>query len=73
MLNINNAPGVLTPLLDNVNWQVVEEYKDAQGYVDSKKIEITYFDSDDDGLMDNPESFENLVSTGTLVYQKKIM
>jgi hypothetical protein len=59
-------------MLDNVNWQVVEEYKDAQGYVDSKKIEITYFDSDDDGLMDNPESFENLVSAGTLVYQKKI-
>jgi hypothetical protein len=72
VLNINNAPGVLTPMLDNVNWQVVEEYKDAQGYVDSKKIEITYFDSDDDGLMDNPESFENLVSAGTLVYQKKI-
>ena len=73
VLNINNAPGVLTPMLDNVNWQVVEEYKDAQGYVDSKKIEITYFDSDDDGLMDNPESFENLVSAGTLVYQKKII
>ena len=72
VLNINSAPGVLTPLLDNIAWQVVAEYRDAQGYVDSKKIEITYFDSDDDGLMDNPEAFENLVESNNYVYQKKI-
>jgi hypothetical protein len=73
VLNINSAPGVLTPLLDNIAWQVVAEYRDAQGYVDSKKIEITYFDSDDDGLMDNPESFENLVELNNYIYQKKII
>lgn len=73
VLSINTAPASSNPLLYDVDWQVVEEYKDSQGYVDSKKIEITNFDSDDDGLMDNPESFENLVSANTYIYQKKII
>lgn len=73
VLSINTAPASSNPLLYDVDWQVVEEYRDSQGYVDSKKIEITNFDSDDDGLMDNPESFENLVSANTYIYQKKVI
>lgn len=73
VLSINTAPASSDPLLYDVDWQVVEEYRDSQGYVDSKKIEITNFDSDDDGLMDTPESFENLVASNTYIYQKKII
>jgi hypothetical protein len=73
VLSINTAPASSNSLLYDVDWQVVEEYRDSQGYVDSKKIEITNFDSDDDGLMDNPESFENLVSANTYIYQKKVI
>jgi hypothetical protein len=75
VLSINTGPGTgnSTPMLNNVDWQITEEYRDNQGYVDSKKIEISNFDSDDDGLMDNPESFDNLVANSTLIYQKKIV
>ena len=73
VLSINTAPGVLTPLKNNVDWQITEEYRDTQGYVDSKKIEIIHFDSDDDGLMDNPDAFENLVNDSSIVFQKKII
>jgi len=71
VLSINLAPGASTSLLDNVDWQVVAEYRDSQGYVDSKKIEITQYDSDDDGLMDNPDSFKDLTLPNVYVFQKK--
>jgi hypothetical protein len=43
--------------------QVVED----DGYVDSRKIEVSYADSDNDGVPDDPDFFENIVfskSTG---------
>jgi len=73
VLSINNAPDSFEALKQDIAWQVVAEYRDAQGYVDSKKIEITFFDSDDDGLMDNPESFDNLIPASNYIYQKKIV
>lgn len=73
ILSINNTPGLLTPMQYDVTWQVVQEYRDEQGYVDSKKIEISQFDSDDDGLVDNPDSFENVVLDNSYVFQKKII
>ena len=72
VLSINNAPGILTPMQSNVDWQVLQEYRDTQGYVDSKKIEVTQFDSDDDGLMDNPDAFKNIVANNNYIFQKKI-
>jgi len=73
VLSINNAPDSFEALKQDIAWQVVAEYRDAQGYVDSKKIEITFFDSDDDGLMDDPESFDNLIPANNYIYQKKII
>jgi len=73
VLSINNAPDSFEALKQDIAWQVVAEYRDAQGYIDSKKIEITFFDSDDDGLMDDPESFNNLIPANNYIYQKKII
>jgi len=81
VLNINTQPAPSTSALkQNIDWQVVAEYRDAAGYVDSKKIEITFFDSDDDGIMDQPDSFDLLIPQSTdttidykkYIYQKKI-
>jgi hypothetical protein len=80
VLGINTeALPSLQPLRQDIEWQVVAEYRDAAGYVDSKKIEITFFDSDDDGLLDNPESFDYLIPVSAVaaidnekfIYQKK--
>jgi hypothetical protein len=40
--------------------------------VDSKKIEVAQFDSNDDGLMDNPDAFKDLVLSNNYIFQKKI-
>ena len=67
LMSINTKPSDtgydLTPLTVPFEWQIVNEYRDAEGYVDSKKIEIGFFDSDDDGVVDNPDLFTNFVTT----------
>jgi hypothetical protein len=71
LLSINNkfdnqGNYSLLPYSVPFDWEIVKEYRDRAGYVDSKKIEIGFFDSDDDGVVDNPELFEEFVTDNTL-------
>ena len=77
VLNINTKPDSSEPFNHDFLWEIVEEYRDAEGYVDSKKIQVSFFDEDDDGVVDNPEIFEELVSETVnpldkLIFLKKI-
>lgn len=54
----------LTPFTVPFEWEIVDEYRDKEGYVDSKKIEIGFFDSDDDGVVDDPDIFDKFVAIG---------
>lgn len=59
--NTTNQTGAFT--YDRV-WNVSSEYKGLDGYVDSKKIEVTFSDSENgDGIVDNPQIFEEIVAT----------
>lgn len=79
LLSINNRPNSngdysLEPFTVPFDWQVLKEYRDKEGYVDSKKIEIGFFDSDDDGVVDNPEIFDEFVTDSARtqwIFQKK--
>tara|TARA_B110000503_G_scaffold129783_1_gene202387 strand:- start:35876 stop:39325 length:3450 start_codon:yes stop_codon:yes gene_type:complete len=76
VLNINKQPDSVFPFNYDFVWEIVEEYRDAVGYVDSKKIQVSFFDDDDDGVVDNPELFTELVNetanpTEKLVFLKK--
>lgn len=76
VLNINNKPDVSNPFTINYNWEIVKEYRDAEGYVDSKRIEVSFFDIDDDGVIDNPQAFIDIVAETVnpetkYIFQKK--
>ena len=63
VLSINPKNGGLTEsFVNNFTWEIVEEYRDTEGYIDSKKIQVSFFDNDDDGVVDNPEIFEDVVN-----------
>lgn len=62
VLSNNNQPDSLSPFTQDFVWQVVKEYRDADGYVDNKKLEVGFFDSDDDGVVDDPDIFTNVVA-----------
>jgi len=70
--DINTAPGT-TAFTRDFEWEVSGEYRDAGGYVDSKKIEVTFFDSDDDGVVDDPDIFEQIVNLNNYIFTKKVV
>ena len=62
LLSINKQPGQTQPFTIDYPWQITKEYRDEEGYVNSKKVEVSFFDSDADGIIDNPDSFINFVA-----------
>jgi hypothetical protein len=70
LMSINQRPDTntggyaLTPFTVPFTWEIVNEYRDKEGYVDSKKIEVGFFDSDDDGVVDDPEIFDRFIASG---------
>jgi hypothetical protein len=47
-------------------WQVDSAVVELDGYVNPKKIKISFFDFDDDGQIDDPNMFLNIVRTDRL-------
>jgi hypothetical protein len=77
ILNINTQPDSASPFTVNYDWELTEEYRDGEGYVDSKKIEVSFFDTDDDGVVDDPDIFDTVVDELTnpltkYIFQKKV-
>jgi len=76
VLSINTLPGSTTPFTKDYNFEITKEYRDNDGYVDTKKVEISFFDDDDDGVVDNPNSFIDIVQetispTTKYIFEKK--
>jgi len=65
LLSINRQPGSTDAFTIDYPWQITKEYRDEEGYVNSKKVEVSFFDSDSDGVIDNPDSFLNFVEPDT--------
>lgn len=62
VLSINNRPDDIIPFTYNREWEISQEYIGLDGYVDRKKIEITFSDTDEDGVVDNPMLFKEIVA-----------
>lgn len=62
VLGINTAPPTfINSFTYDRDWEITEEYIGLDGYVDTKKIQVTFSDTDDDSVVDNPELFEEIV------------
>ena len=72
ILNINRKPDSLNPLTKDYTWSISDAYRDNDGYIDSKKIQVQFFDRDDDGVLDDPELFNELVDPLINVEKKYI-
>jgi hypothetical protein len=76
ILNINRKPDSLEPLTQDYKWSITDAYRDADGYVDSRKIQVKFYDADDDGVIDNPDLFEDIVAptvnnSNKIIFQKR--
>jgi len=63
VLNINNKLDAeqVYPLTTDFDWEISESFRDSEGYISSKKVEVTFFDSDNDGVVDDPDIFDQIV------------
>jgi hypothetical protein len=73
ILSINTQPNQTTPFTFDRDWEVTEEFRGLDGYVDTKKIQVTFSDTDDDGIVDNPTIFDEIVDPLTTPLQKYIV
>jgi hypothetical protein len=72
VMSINTRPDLLAAFNQNFDWEIIDEYLGSDGYIDTKKISISFFDSNEDGIVDDPELFKNIVSPSTNITSKFI-
>ena len=64
VLSINTDPatsGGTAPYTYDRDWEISEEFRGLDGYVDTKKIQVTFSDTDDDSVVDDPSIFDEIV------------
>jgi hypothetical protein len=65
VLGINTASGSSLPIKNNFVFEIDDTIKFDDGYESSIEIKVAFSDSDSDGVIDNPESFEQIVGEDT--------
>ena len=73
VLSVNRKPDSVYPFTIDTDWEITEEFRGLDGYVDTKKIQITFSDTDDDGVVDNPNIFEEIVAPTSNVVAKYVV
>jgi hypothetical protein len=69
--DINTGDGTSAFTAD-FDWEISNEYRDKSGYIDSKKVEVAFFDSDDDGIVDDIELFDHIVDTSNYIFTNTV-
>lgn len=62
ILKSNSLPDSPKPLGRDGIWSVHKEYTSIDGYTDSSRVYLTFADSDNDGVPDDPRLFEYIVN-----------
>jgi hypothetical protein len=73
VLSINTNPattGGTLPYTGDMSWQIVSEYVGEDGYVDPTKIVLSFSDSTNTGVVDNPQLFTDIVANGSYIVQE---
>ena len=62
VLKVNNHPDSSTPLALDYVWYIDKSIVEVDGYTNTNKVLVTFSDSDNDGIPDNPEIFDLIVN-----------
>jgi hypothetical protein len=70
ILKVNGYPDTGYPLSENVLWYIYNQIAESDGYVDASKVLVTYSDSNNDGVPDDPDIFTMVVQPDVNTTQK---
>ena len=62
ILNINTKPDSNQSFTVNSVWEVISEYNGEDGYIDPKKVSVSFADTTNNGVVDDPSLFLNIVA-----------
>ena len=62
ILKVNSNPDDVNPLALDYTWYIYKNIIEVDGYENPNKILVTFSDLDTNGILDNPELFELIVS-----------
>lgn len=61
VLGVNASEDLISPLIRDIDFSVAGAVKFEDGFERTDEIKISFLDRDDDGVIDDPESFEAIV------------
>ena len=61
ILGINSAPNSSVPLGKDYYWKIKNQFVYPDGYAEPSSVQVTFWDSIQEGLPDNPDEFINIV------------
>jgi hypothetical protein len=75
VLSINTIPADTISYSKDFTWSISDAYRDGEGYVDTRKLQVQFFDLDDDGVVDDLDLFDVLVdpNNSNVEYSDKIV
>ena len=73
VLSINVQANTSTSLAVDYKWQVDSAVIEPDGYVEPKKVLVSFYDYNDDGQIDDPDTFEKIVSPSSTSTQTSYM
>ena len=65
VLAVNTQPDSTAPLPGDIYTTIIGQPVESDGYVDDFQVLVSYRDSDNDGVPDNPDFFDEIVGTAT--------
>ena len=68
VLGVNTGPNLINQLIVDVPFELVGTIQYDDGYESTTSVRTAFFDSDNDGIIDNPDSFEDIVATGKYLF-----
>jgi hypothetical protein len=76
VLSINTQPNSVSPFTTDLNWQIISKYVGLDGYTDPTKIVVAFASSENNGIVDNPQLFLDIVAPDnatTFIVQQKYL
>jgi len=70
VLSINKGPTPdVSSLVHDYSWQIDSAVVESDGYIEPKKVLISFYDHNDNGQIDDPDMFNNIVAPNSVSLQ----
>lgn len=72
VLKVNQAPDATTSIGQDIRWQIYSNVVASDGYRDPARVLVTFPDSNNDGIPDDPDLFDTVVAPTVNSYKKSV-